>query len=187
MARNKILQALTHIVNAELTPETVGGYWQEIAAVGNDRAAAILLAVNLEDALGLALEARLKIPRERLDELFGLNSPMGTFDSKIRMAYGVGMLEKTTRASLDVIRRIRNAFAHAVNPISFETREIADACMLLTPPTPFGPMAFPGPQYNQFSEARKRYQQTCQIIAHNLFVAAGVYRIMTSTAPPDIV
>lgn len=182
--RQTILDALAHITRAELTPENVGDFMREVAAIGNDRTAAIMLAINLEDALSFALEVRLGIPAERRAELFGLSAPLGTFDYKTRMAHSIGIIADETRATLDVLRRIRNAFAHAITPISFETPQIANACSLITIPKAYGPTTSEFSPAIALSSARRKYQRASQTIAHNLFVVAGVYSTIAPSPIP---
>jgi hypothetical protein len=75
-AQSATLDALGKITNAEITPEHFETYAREVSAIGNDRGAAILLAVQLEDVLGYALTLRLKIPNNKADEVFGHNAAM---------------------------------------------------------------------------------------------------------------
>jgi hypothetical protein len=167
---------LGKITNAEITPEHFETYAREVSAIGNDRGAAILLAVQLEDVLGYALTLRLKIPNNKADEVFGHNAAMGTFDNKIRTAYAIGVITQETRFIFDVVRRIRNAFAHARVPVSFTTPEIATACRVFDLPKPLPPIAVPADgSVPVFTEPRQRFTRTCEILTHNLFVVCGSY------------
>lgn len=49
-------------------------------------------------------------------------------NSKIRVAYALGVFGKATRDSLAEVTRIRNLFAHAPTLVSFDTPEIVAAC-----------------------------------------------------------
>lgn len=175
LGRDEVLKALSRVTSAELEGDDFAGFYDEIRNIANPRGAALLLGVHLEQALEVAIERRLRIVKSDRTSMFGFDAPMGTFDRKIRVAHAVHLLTDTTRGNLDVIRRIRNAFAHAIRPLSFETKEIADACNLLQipvslPPTTVGLM----PSFNE-SPSRERYRRTCETTAHNLFVAAGFY------------
>jgi hypothetical protein len=98
----------------------------------NDRAAAIVLAAQLEDALRAAITSRL-VPLNELEEseIFGSDGPLYSFASKIRIGFALGVYGSMTRADLGRIRRIRNAFAHCRKPVKFETPEIAAECAKL--------------------------------------------------------
>src|SRR5580704_19143533 len=97
---------------------------------------------------------------------------MGSLNNKVRVANAVGLITDETRSSLEVIRRIRNAFAHAMVPISFKTREVLNACSLLTVPKPLPPTTVLS---SEGLSPRETYQRTCETISHNLFVVAGMY------------
>jgi hypothetical protein len=136
-SRNAILEALAQIGNSELSSEHILDFFKEVGAVDNHRSAALLLATHLENALQFALISRLKINHKRFNDIFGYDAPMGNFDRKVRVAHAIGMITDETRLTLDVIRRIRNAFAHALIPISFNTPQVTNACSLLKIPLPF--------------------------------------------------
>jgi hypothetical protein len=128
--RRSILEALSQIANAELSPEHTTDFFREISGMANDRGAAILLAVHLEDALEYAIIKRLKIAPKSFGDLFGYDSPMGSFYNKVKVAHAIGMITDETRSNLDVIRAIRNAFAHAIVPISFNMSQVSNASAL---------------------------------------------------------
>jgi hypothetical protein len=184
MKRQVILGKLAEIAGAELSREHIADFGREIAAIENERGAAIILAVHLETALQTALVKRLKIDKKHFGDMFGFNGPMGTFDNKVRMASAIGLLTDETRSYLDVIRRIRNAFAHSMVPISFKTREVLNACSLLKVPKSLPPTTI---RTSEGLSPRETYQRTCETIAHNLFVAARMYVRMSPVPPPDSV
>jgi hypothetical protein len=183
-AQSAALEALGRITSAEILPEHFDIYGREISAIGNDRGAAILITVQLEDVLGYALTLRLKIPNDRADEVFGYNAAMGTFDNKIRTAYAIGMLTPETRFVFDVVRKIRNAFAHARVPVSFMTPEISRACEVFELPKPLPPIALPADgSIPVFTQPRQRFMRTCEVLTHNLFVICGSYAYDGSSFP----
>jgi hypothetical protein len=102
----------------------------EALRVEGDRALAIIAAVLLENAL----ESFLEDGWDRTESYVGNRKfvdPSGNFDKKIKDAFALGLIGPVTRDKLDCIRAIRNAFAHAGLRISFETKEVADACNML--------------------------------------------------------
>ena len=56
------------------------------------------------------------------------NGPLAPLSARIRMAYALGLLDANERKDFDIIREIRNVFAHAPMHIEFTTKEVADAC-----------------------------------------------------------
>lgn len=137
------LDALSQLIAAPLETEHFSDLVIEMGSQGNDRAAAILAARHLEDALAFAIVSRLKIDKNRFPDLFGYNRPLGTFDNKIRFSYAIRLVTEETRTLLDVIRSIRNAFAHALIPIQFTTKQVSDACSLIIIPDPLPPVYSP--------------------------------------------
>ena len=57
-------------------------------------------------------------------ELTSEHGALNTFGSRIQSAYCLGLLTSEERNDLDLIRRIRNPFAHSVRPPSFEEGKI---------------------------------------------------------------
>lgn len=75
-----------------------------------------------------------------------------------------------TESNLDLLRLIRNAFAHAHVPISFEMKQVASAVNLfrdvsLRPPFNVGVDVKPVPL-----TAREKFHHHCEILTHNLIV-----------------
>jgi DNA-binding MltR family transcriptional regulator len=59
-----------------------------------------------------------------IDGLFGQERPLGTFSSKIKLARALGLFGPKTAHDLNLMREIRNAFAHGLRKMSFETPEV---------------------------------------------------------------
>jgi hypothetical protein len=101
----------------------------------HDRAAAVILAALLEDALRDAILSRMvPLTEQKERQIFGPDSPLGSLSAKIKVGFALGVYGPETRADLDTIRGIRNAFAHARRPIKFDTPEIAAECAKLRIP-----------------------------------------------------
>jgi hypothetical protein len=99
----------------------------------NDRGAALLLAANLENSLQIAIERRLAIAETHRTILFvDEASPLRRFSAKIRMGYALGLFGDGLKSNLDLVRMIRNVFAHAASPVHFSTPEVMGACAYLT-------------------------------------------------------
>lgn len=59
---------------------------------------------------------------ERL--LNGFNAPLGTFSSRIHIAFALGLITKSQFSDLEHLRKIRNEFAHSWKLLSFEDKKI---------------------------------------------------------------
>lgn len=96
----------------------------------SDRACALLGAAFLDEQLRAILEAFCVDDRRAMIKLFeGGTAPLGTFSSRISAAYALGFLARTERRDLDLVRGIRNKFAHQLHGLTFESEEIKSQCM----------------------------------------------------------
>ena len=92
----------------------------------NPIATAILGAVFVEHELEMTLRGRLsKNDDDTWLALTGDEGPLGTFSKKITAAYALGVCDDITRSNLNIVRAIRNAFAHAKKLIDFDNELIA--------------------------------------------------------------
>jgi hypothetical protein len=92
----------------------------------SDRAAVILGAAKLDALLRLMLD-RFFLPDPSEKKRYGLlgnggDEPVSSFSAKIKMAVRLGLIDEEFAASLDVVRKIRNGFAHKL-----EARSLADS------------------------------------------------------------
>jgi DNA-binding MltR family transcriptional regulator len=97
-----------------------------------DRGMALFGVSRLEVLLKELLEKKLVGGKTHVDKLFDFNGPLGTFSSKINMAYSLGLIPKSTRVELNTLRELRNKFAHSDQAIDFNSEEIATICKKLT-------------------------------------------------------
>ncbi|MFN9847743.1 MAG: hypothetical protein ACK56C_05185 [Alphaproteobacteria bacterium] len=86
---------------------------------------AIVGSAAVEHALRTAITQHLdeNLTPTDLDAIFvGESTPgtLSTFDARINMAFALGVIDATVRAELKVLKLIRNTFAHAVMPVSFD-------------------------------------------------------------------
>ena len=97
----------------------------------HDRIAAIVGPTYVEHALKQAIAHHLKPDTEdpKHNYLFESDdAPYREFASRIRLARALGVITNEEFRQLEIIRLIRNAFAHAPSNISLETEEIAVYC-----------------------------------------------------------
>lgn len=62
------------------------------------------------------------------NNLFKNGKPLGTFDSKMKTAFYLGLITKAELSNITYIQRIRNRFAHDIIGASFENEAIKDIC-----------------------------------------------------------
>jgi hypothetical protein len=99
--------------------------WHEIDRQSH-RASAVLGGAMVEDALRFALQAHFVfLSKTDTEKLFDYPAPLASFDAKIRVGHAIGLYGTIVRNDLNVIRRVRNGFAHAKKPISFDTPQVA--------------------------------------------------------------
>ena len=92
------------------------------------------------------------------------DSPLGLFSSRILVAYCLGLISREMYHDLEIIRRIRNQFAHALHGLSFEDAWVIDECTKLIYPQNFQFM-------ENFSNA-DRFIMTIAIISMRLKLTA---------------
>ena len=144
-------------------------FYKQINAEENDRGAAILSAVTVETMLINTIVRRLPNGAAMYGQIFENQGPLATFDDKIVIAQALGIIGPETKNNLNTIKHIRNTFAHAGIPITFSTREIADACGALTVPP--NPRRFSNEDLVLFTP-RQRYTGICEATAVNLQIYA---------------
>jgi hypothetical protein len=169
MTLKKALEALNELMDAPPSHEHFAQWQRETNAERNDRGAAILLATNVENALQGAITQILDIKKGQWSNIFGLNAPLGSFANMVTMAYAMRVFGDETKSNLDIIRRVRNAFAHSKLPIDFQTVQIARVCDFLTVPTLLPPHTVQK-EDGASHTGRKKFQTVCNAVAHNLLM-----------------
>lgn len=108
---------------------------EEVNKGASDRALGIIAASLVEIHLtklirqAFILESRKETVQEKL---FQSSGPLGPFATKIRLSYIMGMISEEFYKNLEIMREIRNRFAHHTEIGSFEIPEIADRCRNFT-------------------------------------------------------
>ncbi|MBU1393561.1 MAG: hypothetical protein KJ856_12930 [Gammaproteobacteria bacterium] len=90
----------------------------------SDRGCVIVSAAIFDDILTSLLKKKLAPSLEKKDELFENGSAFSSFSSRIDLAYRLGIIRGNFRATLHMIRKIRNEFAHISEPKSFDTSSV---------------------------------------------------------------
>lgn len=103
-------------------------------------------------------------------ELFrGPRAPLGSFAAKTQVGHALGLFNDEMRSQMDELRRIRNAFAHAITHIDFSEPAVRSAALkldsglILRPDAGFSPRG---------GSPRERYEDVAELmIAHLLAFA----------------
>lgn len=96
----------------------------------NDRAIAIVGAAFLDTLLDHIVVNFLVDDEKEVKKLLQFDRPLGTYGSRITMAYCLGLIGKTIRDDLRLVGKIRNKFAHDLYA-SFDDEQIQSWCKSL--------------------------------------------------------
>jgi len=171
----QLFDALSQLTRQDPTPEHFSEFMGQVNAEKNDRGAAILLACNAEIALRYAIRRQLTTTEDAEAILFRFGGPLRSFEAKIRVGYAMGLYREQTKNNLDCIRSVRNAFAHSVIPIRFDTLQVKAVCDLMTMPEIMPPRAVDPPTglpqpIPGSTTTRQRFQRICEAVSHNIFL-----------------
>lgn len=97
-----------------------------------DRGCALFASSYLEKALSDLIYCSLAYDKNIEKDLFTGTAPLATFSSRIKIAYYLGKISKIEKRDLELVRKIRNEFAHSADPIDFETHKIKSQCRELS-------------------------------------------------------
>jgi DNA-binding MltR family transcriptional regulator len=99
--------------------------------VESDRASIILAAAFLDSFLGDCMARRFSGHFD--GDLFRGDGALGTFSRRISMARALGWIHEDTASDLDIVRKIRNDFAHDYDhTLSFSTDSVTARCQNLS-------------------------------------------------------
>jgi len=94
----------------------------------SDRGAALLAAAYLEGTLEQALR-RCLVRDELGDMLFDESGgPLGTLAAKLKLGRALGVIPELIFRDLELIRSIRNDFAHHPDRLTFDTPSVSSRC-----------------------------------------------------------
>jgi hypothetical protein len=91
----------------------------------SDKGLALIGATVMEDILEHCISRKFirNLGKTRRDDIFDYEGPLGAFSKRIKVAYALGVFNSVVRDELEIIRDIRNAFAHSIIPLSFSTKK----------------------------------------------------------------
>jgi DNA-binding MltR family transcriptional regulator len=94
-----------------------------------DRGCALMAGEFLSNELGALLRRHFVDDAKACDAVLeDHNGTLGTFSSRIKFAYLLGLIGPIARRELSLVRKIRNEFAHDHKPLDFTAEHIANRC-----------------------------------------------------------
>lgn len=118
-----------------------------------DRGAALVGAALIDQKLADTLRAYM-VGGKSADELLdGGNASLGNFSARIKICHALGLIDDYELAECDVIRKVRNEFAHSVHGTTFAEPKISGLCDRLQSDLPGGREAFRGNPRGMFINA----------------------------------
>ncbi len=136
---------------------------------GSDRVAGILGCALVENALLAALASNLANVFDDSALFVDQNAPFSTFKQRIIAGQALGLYTSAAAKDMDIIRDIRNQFAHALLSINFLNTHIAKACDGLRLHEPRPEQTLEG---REISPTRWRFESACWGLSYNLLRVA---------------
>jgi Mannitol repressor len=133
----------------------------------SDHAIALMGASIAEKALEVAILSQfVDLSTDERQRLFDYDKrgPLSDLSAKIKIGYAIGIYGKSTREDLDKVRQIRNAFAHTLQLVTFDTPTIADLCASLHMPETSTVLS----AYTSRDNAKRRYIETVLVVAERV-------------------
>lgn len=174
MSEPAYLKAFKELIRRE--PTFLDIPMMELEFYGESDRAVILLSATLADvALELAIK-RLLRDDKNTDDLFDFEAPLGNFSGKSKLGFALNIFGTKTKHDIELIRHLRNGFAHSRHPLLFTTPEVAEVCKhLMLPDTDYAQI--PGAYLNRAKDVaaaqdkqnpKTRYVTACNTIAVEL-------------------
>lgn len=106
--------------------ETLASLNRFLSLVGShdDPSMVLSLATFVEDTLGRLLLAYFRNCKASKDLVEGFNAPLGTLGTRTKAAYGIGLLTKEQYQDIEILRKVRNLFAHNWEGVSLARSDI---------------------------------------------------------------
>lgn len=138
----------------------VGAFHKE-----SDRGAAILAGSFLEHYLGLFLRAKV-VDSKVAERLFDAMGPLGSFSQRITIAYAFSFITKQQYTNLEILRKVRNHFAHNPLHATFSDTEVRDKIINLS--------TYGGEAFNYSPDhGRQVYVFSCGVLCGDFYKSIG--------------
>jgi len=125
----------------------------------SDRGAALIAGSYLEKRLEDSIKSIMWATEPVYKEIFEGTGPLATFSAKINVAYALGLYPKEIQEKCHLIRRIRNEFAHEIEPWTFNTESVRNRCRILSIPKFLAPEGSKQEDFDVPSNALVRYRE----------------------------
>ena len=100
----------------------------EILSKESDRGLVLVSASFLEEYLESLLNARFSILQTKsnslINPLFDTFGPLSGFSAKIKICFAIDLISEWLYRDLEIIRKLRNKFAHSVGFARFDLKEV---------------------------------------------------------------
>lgn len=90
----------------------------------DDRAMVLSLATFIEDSLGRLLLAYFRDCKATRELVDGFNAPLGTLGARIKAVYAFGLATEEQYKDMEILRKVRNLFAHNWEGIFLDHQDI---------------------------------------------------------------
>ena len=91
----------------------------------DERAMVLSLAAFIEDTLGRLLIAYFRTCKATRELIEGFNAPLGTLSSRIKAVYSFGLVSEQQFKDMEILRKVRNHFAHDWEGVTLDRNDIA--------------------------------------------------------------
>ena len=101
-----------------------------------DATFALVISTAIDQALELAIATHFDAEDDVISLMFdgNANGPLADFSARIKMGRALGIYPSAIKEELDLVRHIRNAFAHSWDKLDFNNEAVARACEQLRLP-----------------------------------------------------
>lgn len=99
--------------------------FMRLVGMQDERAMVLALATFIEDTLGRLFLAYFRSCKATRELVEGFNAPLGTLGSRTKAAYAFGLVTEQQFKDMELLRKIRNQFAHNWEGVSLERNDIA--------------------------------------------------------------
>ncbi|WP_082817928.1 MltR family transcriptional regulator [Variovorax boronicumulans] len=90
----------------------------------DERGRVLCLASFAEEALGRLLLGYLRETKQAKELVEGFNAPLGTLATRIKAAFTMGLINREQFEDLEILRRVRNAFAHNWEDVTLQRGDL---------------------------------------------------------------
>jgi hypothetical protein len=123
--------SLTTLSRMTPTEQDFAATYQE-ANSGSDRVAVIILAAQLQNSMARRIIQELgEVDDQTIEHLYDRDAPLSSFYSTSILALAMGIIDQDTFEQVNIIRRIRNLFAHAPVHVTFKSELVSAESMKL--------------------------------------------------------